>query len=256
MQAIITGASTGIGREMATIMAAKKYDLLLIARSEDKLQSLCKELQDNHNITAQYLAYDLSQVDSINHIFDWIGSNNYQPSVLINNAGYGVSGALETADLDEHLKMMHLNMDTVVAMTMKLVPVLKKQTSSYILNVGSTAAYQAVPLFSTYAASKSFVMNFTRALYHELKETNISVTLLTPGPTESQFMDRAGLDHMAEKAAKFNMDAKVVAQKGIDAMFAKKQEVIPGVSNSASSVLVRWLPRKMIEKVAYGLYKK
>jgi short-subunit dehydrogenase len=132
---------------------------------------------------------------------------------------------------------------------------LRKQKQAFILNVSSTAAYQAVPTLALYAASKAFVLSFSRALRYELKDTNISVSCLCPGPTDTGFAHRAGMDALAELAAKFNMPADEVARIGLKGMFRKKVEIIPGFLNKVSSFGARHLSKAMIERITAGLYK-
>jgi len=256
--ALITGASKGIGKEFAISLAKRKYSLLLIARTEKLLSELATELQNKYGVTVQYYAIDLSAKDAAKNIIEWCKKGGYDVSILMNNAGYGLHGAFEKVALAEQLNMMQLNMGTLVQLTHYALPLLKQyKGKSYILNVASTAAYQAVPYLGIYSATKSFVLSFTRAIRQELKGSNVSVTCLSPGTVETHFMERAGMDKVkkiAKQADKFNMQPDDVAEFGIHAMLKGKAEVIPGFANKVGAYSSRLLPKNLIEGVAKGLY--
>jgi uncharacterized protein len=253
--ALITGASSGIGLELAEQLAKKKIDLLLIARSEDKLKEICNKFQSIYQIKATYLSIDLSAHDAIPKVENWISKNSFAINILINNAGYGIWGRVDATARESLTNMMQLNMNVVATMCHALIPELKKHNQSYILNVASTAAYQAVPTLSTYAASKAFVVLFTRGLRLELKDSSVSVSCLSPGATSTNFIDRAGMNSLKEKAEKFSMSAKDVAQIAINGMFNKKAEILPGFVNWISVQLTYLMPKFIPERIAAGLYK-
>jgi short-subunit dehydrogenase len=152
--------------------------------------------------------------------------------------------------------MLQLNINALVELTYLLLPILKQQPQSYILNVSSTAAYQAVPTLALYAASKAFVLSFSRALRYELRETTTSVSCLCPGPTDTGFAHRAGMDALAELADKFNMSPQEVAEAGIDGLFDKHAEIIPGLLNRLSAIGARHLNKSLIERITGRLYDK
>jgi short-subunit dehydrogenase len=253
--ALITGASGGIGLSMARELAKRKIDVLLVARSEDKLGAAKKDLQEKYNINVEFLSTDLSKPGSAVVVTDWITKNSFPVSILINNAGYGIWGAVETTPWAQLNNMMQLNMITLAELCYGMLPELRKHNHSYILNVASTAAYQAVPTLATYAASKSFVILFTRGLRKELKNSRISVTCLSPGATSTGFIDRAGMAVLKERAEKFSMSADQVAKIAINGMFNKKTEVITGWMNWLSVQFTYFLPKGLIENIAAGLYK-
>lgn len=254
--ALITGASKGIGKAIALQLAARKKDLLLVARSQEQLQQLCAQLQKDHGIQAHCLALDLSQKEAAKIVFDWCRQNNYVVDVLVNNAGYGLSGGFHTYSLEEHLNMMQLNMNVVVELIHHFLPQLKLQPKAYILNIASSAAYQAVPYLSLYAASKSFVLQFSRGLHHELSNTNVSVTCVNPGATDTNFVDRANVGTKGlELAKKFNMQPDEVAKIAIEGMYKGKTEVITGFLNKLGAALAWLLPKKTIEKASAKIYQ-
>jgi uncharacterized protein len=256
--ALITGASKGIGKEFAISLAKRKYNLLLIARSENLLSELAAEIQTKYGVTVNHKAVDLSLSNAAEDIIAWCKQGNYDVNVLVNNAGYGLNGAFETMSLTEQLNMMSLNMNSLVQLTHFALPVLKKHSGkSYILNVSSSAAYQAVPYLGVYSASKAFVLSFTRAIRQELKGSNVSVTCLSPGAVETHFMERSGMDKVekiVKQAKKVEMKPDVVAEFGIEAMLSGKAEVIPGFVNKAGVVLVKLLPKDVIESAVRKIY--
>ncbi len=253
--ALVTGASSGIGLCMAQQLAAKKYDLLLVARSEARLKEIQQELQIKYKVAVQVLSWDLAQPGSSNKVISWAAA--YDVEILINNAGFGIWGNLEENVSEELHAMIHLNQVTLVELCKAFTPLFtKRKNKSYILNIGSTAAYQAVPALAVYAASKAFVVSFTRALRWELKDTNISVSCFSPGTTSTGFMDRAKMDDaLKQKAEKFTMTAEEVARIGLKGMFAGKAEIIPGFINWISVKMVSFVPKSVTEGIAYKLYK-
>jgi short-subunit dehydrogenase len=253
--ALITGASGGIGLCIARELAKRKINLLLVARSKNRLFDLCTELEKEFGIKTDYLSVDLSLPEAAVSVTTWLKAKSYQISILVNNAGYGIWGTVEATPVEQLNNMMQLNMNAVVNLCHALLPDLKKQPKAYILNVASTAAYQAVPTLSTYAATKSFVILFTRGLRVELKNTNVSVTCLSPGATSTNFVDRAGMEAMKEKAEKFSMKPEVVAKIAVEGMFKGKAEILPGFVNWISVQLTYLMPKFVPEKIAEGLYK-
>jgi hypothetical protein len=254
--ALITGASKGIGKSIAQLMAQSGYNLLLVARSASELKQLSESISSSDNVEVLYLSIDLSTNGAAQQVRDWCKSLSVPLAVLINNAGYGLWGRFEELDLTAQLNMLKLNMDTVVELTYYLLPLLKEQPQSYILNVSSTAAYQAVPTLSLYSASKSFILSFSRALRYELKSTSVSVSCICPGPTDTEFTKRAGMDALADLAEKFNMSPRLVAEAGIKGLFKKKAEIIPGFLNRLTSFAARHAPKYLIERISAGLYER
>jgi short-subunit dehydrogenase len=254
--ALITGASGGIGLEIARELAQRKTDLLLVARSEQNLAKAKKEISEKYSVRVEFLSLDLSSSTGVSTITDWISKNNFQVNILVNNAGYGIWGSVEQTEWKDLNNMMQLNMASVVALCQVLLPELKKHEQSYILNVASTASYQAIPTLATYAASKAFVVLFTRGLRRELKNTSISVTCLSPGATSTNFVDRAGMNEsLKKKAEQFSMKPADVARIAVKGMLNKRAEVIPGFLNWFSVQMSYFVPKALPESIAEGLYK-
>ena len=253
--ALITGASGGIGFALAKELASLKHDVLLVARSADLLKRNCDDLKRQFGVNAAFLTTDLAQPNAVEMVQDWIQKNHFDIDILINNAGFASWGPLKELPMSEIQGMMALNMNTLAGLSKTLIPNLEQHPRAYIMNVSSTAAYQAVPTLSTYAATKAFVLLFTRGLKWELKGTNISVSCLSPGPTSTGFIDRANLGMMKEKAEKFSMKPEQVAKIAVKGMFAGKAEIIPGAVNWISAKFAELVPKVLTEKIAMNLYK-
>ncbi len=254
--ALITGASKGIGKAIAEELASRKVNLLLVARSEALLKELADGLSEKNNIQVHWLALDLADTAAPLAIFDWIQQNNYTVNILVNNAGYGLSGYFDTYSQKEYADMLRVNIQVPMELTALLLPHLKEQAQSYILNIVSSAAYQAVPGLSAYSASKAFMLSFSRGLRYELRRTGVSVTAVSPGATDTGFADRARIvNEKAVKAAeRFNMTPKAVAILAVNAMYARKAETVTGFVNKLAAFFVWLLPKSVSEKAAAGLY--
>ncbi|MCB2406601.1 SDR family NAD(P)-dependent oxidoreductase [Hymenobacter lucidus] len=255
--ALITGASRGIGRALAAELAGRGYHLLLTARSADQLTQVATELSQRHGVQAHTLALDLAEPGAATTLAAWAQAQTTELAVLVNNAGYGLWGRFEDLPLAAQQNMLQLNMLLPVELTHQLLPLLKAQPKAYILNIASTAAYQAVPTLTLYAASKAFLLTFSRGLRYELRDSPVSVTCLSPGATTTDFADRAGMSAgLQEVAAKLSMTPEQVAQAGIVAMLAGEAEVIPGALNKVSARLTGFVPKSITEKIAANIYEK
>ena len=254
--ALITGASKGIGKSMAQSLAQRKFDLLLVARSQPLLQELAGELSATYGVRAHYLALDLAKPSAVEDLMNWVETQHYEVSVLINNAGYGLWGNFWARESAEINLMLQLNMQTMVNLTYRMIPILRRQPKSHILNVGSMAGYQAMPTLSLYAASKAFVNTFTRGLSWELRGSPVQVTLLAPGSVRTNFIKRSGMEHLETANHKFAMDPGPLAEEAIKAMLKGKREVMPGLSNRIYVQLLRLLPKSVIEKSILSIYRK
>jgi len=254
--ALVTGASKGIGKSIAEILAGHQQDLILVARSADLLQQEAQRLSDQFKVRVEAFAIDLSAPDAPQKIYDWCTEKGFILNMLVNNAGYGLSGSFEKYSSRENMDMMQVNMATPVHLIRLFLPMLRSQTKSYILNVASSAAYQAVPGLSLYAASKAFILSFSRGLRQELKKTTVSVTCVSPGATDTDFPNRAKIGKKGMQAAqKVNMTPEAVAQAAVKAMYAGRPEVITGFINKLGAFLVWVLPKGLVETTAMKLYQ-
>ncbi len=253
--ALVTGASQGIGKEIAISLAKRGYNLLLVARSPEKLKALQTKLVAHYGVGAHYLATDLSIDEGIQALKTWPAISSYPLSILVNNAGYGLWGAFDKLPINGQQNMIDLNLKALTAITYYLIPLLRKQQTAYILNVASIAAYQAVPTLAVYAASKAYVLLFSRALRHELRNQGIIVSTLNPGPVDTNFTDRAGMQSLSHFTNKYNMDAGIVAEAAVKGLFQEKAEIIPGMLNKLTALSNRLLPKVWIENIAATIYK-
>jgi short-subunit dehydrogenase len=241
--ALITGASGGIGLELARVFAENGYALVLIARSRDRLVEIAADLKPT---PVQVLAKDLALVGAAEGVFREVP----KVDVLVNNAGYGVYGPFLGNPLDEELGMMQLNMTALVALTKLYLPGMVASKSGKILNVASTAAFQPGPLMAIYYATKAFVLSFSEAIGNELEGTGVSVTALCPGPTATGFQARTKLENSRLFKRMKVMDARTVAEAGYRALMAGKPMVVPGLTNKLLALSVRVSPRSMVTKIA------
>ncbi|GAB3965096.1 SDR family oxidoreductase [Spirosoma terrae] len=253
--ALITGASKGIGLAIAEELARRKFDLILVARSESLLQDISSRLASTYSIKTDFLALDLAQAGAALRVVEWLQGKKYAIQMLVNNAGYGLSGPFVKNSLAEHLDMMQLNMTALVELTYLFLPQLQQQSKAYILNIGSSAAYQAVPGLSLYSASKVFVLQFSRGLRQELKRSAVSVTCVCPGSTDTAFVDRAQIGEKGRKAAKqVNMTPQEVARQAVEATLSGKAEVVTGMLNKLGKLMAWLMPKGIVEKTAGSIY--
>jgi short-subunit dehydrogenase len=254
--ALITGASKGIGRAIAEELALRGCNLLLVARSADLLQQAAAEIGARYRVKVEWLALDLSATDAPQKLFDWCREREFIVNTLVNNAGYGLSGPFEKYPLEDHLNMMRLNMATLTGLTRLFLPELRDRKRAYVMNIASSAAYQAVPGLSLYAATKAFVLAFSRGLHQELRGTTVSVTAISPGATDTDFPNRAQLGKKGMKAAaKLNMSAAAVGRIAVKAMLAGRAEVIVGFVNKLGAVMAWLLPKSLVERTAMKIYE-
>ncbi len=238
---LITGASGGIGEAFAQIFAKNNYNLVLVARNEEKLNRIARELQTQYKVKVSILVEDLSKSDAASKIYNAIKEREIIIDILINNAGFGNFGNFVDEDLKTVTEMLHLNITTLTEMTFLFVKDMKARDSGKILNIASTAAFQPLPKFAVYAATKSYVLHFTEALHYELKNTNIAVSVLCPGPTATGFAKRANADKL--NFFKNSMDSKIVAQIGYKGLMKNKMTIISGLKNKLMS-LSRTIPSR------------
>ncbi len=246
--ALITGASSGIGAELAHIHAERGGDLVIIARREDALNKLKTTLEDKHKVEVMVIAKDLSHVDAAQDIYNEIQQAGIDVQYLINNAGFGGRGKFHERNWDTDLTMIHLNVIAPTALTRHFLPDFVARNGGKILNVSSTASLVPGPLQAVYYATKAYVTSFSNAIAEELHDTNITVTALLPGATATEFASTASMDNtdLFDSAA----SARSVAATGYEAMLAGKLNVIAGMGFMQRGVmaLAPLLPKKVILK--------
>lgn len=241
---LITGASNGIGEELAKIFAKEGYHLILVARSEDKLNQMANFLSTQYGVQTHVFVQDLSVPQSASKLYQEVKNKGLSVDVLVNNAGFGKIGKFIQQDVQSISEMMHLNMATLTELTSLFLPEMKRNNKGKILNIASTAAFQSVPRFAVYAATKAYVLSFTEALHYELKGTGISVTALCPGPVNTGFAKRA--DGENNNLFKNAMDSKTVAEVGYQALMNNKMYEIVGFKNKFLAYLSRIIPSRRL----------
>ncbi len=248
--ALITGGSGGIGLELARCFAKDGYNLVLVARSADALVGHAAALATEFSIKCEAMSLDLSRVGVGAELVKTLDARNLAIDVLVNNAGYGTSGAFAESELANQLAMMDLNMRTLVELTGLLLPRMIKARRGGIINVGSTGSFQPVPLEAVYCASKAFVLSFSEAVWDETRGTGVTVTCLCPGPTATGFAVRAGVTTTPMFRNGDAMAARRVAEIGYRAFCRRKRLKVAGLANALNATSSRFAPRGMVLKIA------
>ncbi|MCH8554196.1 MAG: SDR family oxidoreductase [Schleiferiaceae bacterium] len=255
MRALITGASGGIGAEFAKLHASKGHDLILTARSADKLEKLAQELRQLYAIEVVVLPQDLGEPNGAKALFDAISKQGLEISVLINNAGFGDFGAFADAPWDKTATMIQLNVNELVQLTYLVLPQMLARKQGYILNLGSVASFLPGPMMTVYYATKAFVLSFSEGLAEEVRGQGVHVSVLCPGPTASDFQARSRMNESKLLEGPFaNMPSSAeVAKYGYEQLFKKKRVSIHGTANKLMISLTKLLPTtwkaKMMAKI-------
>lgn len=254
--ALVTGASAGIGMELAECFAKDGYDIIVAARSEAPLNALADRLARECNVRAVAIPADIGQPGGGAKLANEIKSRGLSVDVLVNNAGYGLSGAFEELSAESQLGMIDLNIRALVELTHIFYPEMLKKKRGGILNVASTAAFQPGPYMTVYYATKAFVLSFSEALWEEARGTGVKVSALCPGPTESKFHDRAGTTKVRASKIAGMMTSAAVARIGYDAFQAGRRVVISGGMNAFMARLVPFLPRRTVLGLVRSLNRR
>lgn len=250
--ALITGASSGLGREYAKLFATDGHDVVLVARSADKLDALAAQIRETHGVNATVLQDDLGDAGAPARIVEATEGQGRPVEFLVNNAGFGTTGEFAELDVERELGAIQVNCLALTHLTRLVLPRMRERGHGRILNVGSTAAFLPGPYMSVYYASKAFVLSFTEGLSHELKGTGVTATVHCPGATATEFARVAGND----KSLLFRMgaaDPAAVARHGYRAMMAGKAVSIPGLRNKLAAQSIRVTPRAVARRVAAAL---
>lgn len=242
---LVTGASSGIGLELAKVFAKDGSELILVARNEEKLQQLAEQMKSEHGTVSTVIAMDLSVADAAQDLFDQVQQLGKTVDVLINNAGFGQFGKFEEIPVKRHTSMCQLNMIALTELTSLFIKPMKERDSGTILNIASTAAFQPGPNCAVYYATKAFVLSLSEAIHAELWGTNVTVTCLCPGPTATGFGEDSDMEDLA--FFKNNaMDVTVVAKAGHRGVRKKKRLVVPGIYNNILSFSNRFTARPVL----------
>ncbi len=252
---LITGASSGIGYELAKVGAAKGHDLVLIARREDRLLTLKTELESAYGVQVYTYGADLTGAETREHFFTWTQGEGLTPYALVNNAGFGDLTPFAESDWGKQNAMLQLNVVALTHLTRLFLPGMVAQGQGRILNVASTAAFLPGSYMAVYYASKAYVLSFTEAIATELEGTGVTATTLCPGPTESEFQDRAAMQEVKAFDPKSLPTSAEVARYGYQAMEKGQRIAVHGSKNKLLTLVTRLLPRKKLAEISRDMQK-
>lgn len=254
--ALVTGASSGIGSDIARSLAKRGHNVVLVARREERLAQLAKKLTANHKVRAETVAADLQTKSGRKALLKALDELGLRVDVLINNAGFGTAGLFQRLDGAREAELVRLNCEVVVDLCGRFVPAMVERGSGAVLNVASTAGFQPLPTQATYAASKAFVLSFTQALGADLHGTGVIATALCPGPVETEFADVAGVTEEFSALPDFaRVSSPDVAEAGVRGLERGKGVVIPGLLNKATAIGGQFTPRGLFLSIGRRVYR-
>jgi short-subunit dehydrogenase len=245
--ALITGASTGIGLEFAKRFAKDGYHLVLVARNRERLEEVATSIPSHQPVSVHVIDLDLSDIDAPQRLYDLVRGMDIHIDVLVNNAGIGIFGEFAQTDRVTELKMIDLNVRGLTDLTKLFLPQMIEKGSGSILNVASTAAFQPGPLMAVYYATKAYVLSFSEALANELKGTGVTISAFCPGPTATEFQERANMN--ASRLQLLRMDVNEAVNIGYQGFKQRRTIIIPGFRNRFLVTLVRFLPRIVVTAI-------
>ncbi len=244
---LITGASSGIGEAFARRLARENHNLVLVARSEERLSAICDELMSKHDITAHYIAIDLNDYKADKRLFKETSHHGLEVNWLINNAGFGSMGDFVQLELENELEMISLNVMALVAITQRYLRSMRENSGGTIINVSSAASFQPIPYMATYSASKAFVTSFSEAIAEENRAYGIRIMALCPGPTETRFFDAAEIDSPLN--LKGMQSPEEVVEAALSGIKRGKINVVSGWTNYFGAKLGTFTPNRLVTKV-------
>ena len=255
--ALVTGASDGIGLEFSDILAARRYDLVLVARREDKLNEVSAKLSEKYGINCTVIAADLSVPQAAQTLFQRTCEQNLQIDFLVNNAGLLHNGAFTELSLDEQERMITVNVLALTSLSHLYANDMATRKKGYILNLASLAAWMAIPNQNVYAATKAYVLSFTQALANEMKAANngVVVSALCPGYTATKMMDNPDQGAKLRIAPNMMMSAKDVAEAGIKGCLVGKSAIVPGTANKITAAITRLFSKTLLTKLVGSFYR-
>ncbi len=254
--ALITGASNGIGLELAKIHASKGGNLVLVARNKAKLDALKNDLEKQFNVSVYTIGKDLSEPNAAQQVYEETSKQNIQIDYLINNAGFGEFGMFAETDWNKEVQMINLNITTLTHFTKLYLQDMIKRSSGRIMNVASTAAFQPGPTMAIYCATKAYVLSFTEAISNEVSDKGVSITALCPGATVTGFQAAAGMEESALFSRNNLPTGKEVAVYGYAAMLKGKTVAVHGLLNNIMAISIRFIPRALVLKVTRKIFEK
>jgi short-subunit dehydrogenase len=251
--ALITGASSGIGLELATVAASDRHDLVIVARNRERLESVGRGLAEEYGVRVSVIEKDLANPSSAAEIASELAAGGVQVDVLVNNAGFGVYGAFAETPLHEEIEMIEVNVCAVTRLTKALLRGMLERRRGGILNVASTASFQPGPMLAVYYATKAYVLSFSEALASETAGNGVTVTALCPGPTHTGFQRRAGFKAIPLFSGPLVTDAAAVARAGWDGLKSGRRVVVPGLANKILVQGERLAPRRLVTAITHRL---
>jgi len=254
--AVVTGASGGIGYEIARCLAARGFGLALVARSQDLLDRIAEEFATDFGVAIRAVPMDLTEPDAPDRLYEELGGDESDVEILVNNAGFGTFGAFASTDLGAELGELQLNVVTPTHLTKLFVRGMVRRGSGRIMNVASTAAFQPGPGMAVYFATKAYLLSLTDAIGEELLGTGVTVTTLCPGPTRTGFQARADMGESPLGQQSRMMDSTTVGRIGVEGMLAGKRLVIPGLSNRIGANLPRLFPRRAVTAITARIVRR
>lgn len=253
--ALITGASSGIGKALSHQFAKNNYNLVIIAESRAGISEAAEELRNKHSIEVTEIAKDLSKEDAPSEVYNQLDDLNIQINVLVNNAGVGQKEKFHETDIEKDINIIRLNIEALVRLTKLFMRDMVTRGSGKILNLGSVAGFQPGPLLAVYHASKAFVNSFSESISKELEGTGVNVTVLCPGPTDTEFFDRADMENARILEDGIVMEPEKVAEIGYNALMDEERIIIPGMSNKMLTFTRRLIPKSLQASIHKKLYE-
>jgi short-subunit dehydrogenase len=250
---VITGASSGIGLELARSFARRGHGVTLVARRKERLEQLSAELSDRHQVRAEVIGHDLSEQSERDELVADVEAFGLAVAILVNNAGFGSGAPFVRLDRERELRMLRVNCEAVVDLCARYVPAMVQRRRGAVLNVASTAAFQPLPGQTTYAASKAMVLSFTEALHEELAHRGVAVTALCPGPVKTEFVEVAELGDISTPDFLWDT-AEKVAEAGVRGLERNRRVVVPGAINQVGAIAGRLTPRGLFLRGASRFY--
>ncbi len=249
--ALITGASSGLGREFADILASEGYNVVLVARSKDKLEELAEAIEKYYGVDAFVLTADLTKKDAAKYVYEFTKHNDIEIDVLINNAGFGDYGYFIESDWKRQEDMINLNITSLAHLTHLYGNDMAENGQGRIMNIASIAGFMPGPMMANYYATKNYVLSLTEALSVELRPFGVTVTALCPGPTDTEFEQNANAKSAGLFEGMYVMDARTVAEYGYAKMLAGKTVAVPGITNKALVTTAKHAPRGLVRNLVY-----
>jgi uncharacterized protein len=244
---LITGASSGIGAELARGLAGRGLGVTLVARREERLRELAEEIEDDHGVRAEVVTADVSDAGSRERLADEVAGRGLTVEVLVNNAGFGSGGRFTELDAGKEAAMVRTNVEAVVALTGRYLPRMAERGRGAVLNLASLIAFQPVPFQATYGASKAFVLSFTDALHEEMRGTGVTLTAVCPGPVRTEFGDAGGFGGADDRIpGPLWLEAGKVARDALAALERGDRVVVPGTGNQIAALWGQHLPRSVL----------